>query len=59
MTATLRDKNDNDLASTRIIFAVKNTQVAPEAEITKNTTLDAVITLTKIGETVDYNTEWI
>lgn len=56
VTATLRDKNDNDLASTRIIFAVKNTQVAPEAEITKNTTLDAVITLTKIGETVDYNT---
>ncbi len=56
VTATLRDKNDNDLASTRIIFAVKNTQVAPEAEITKNTTLAAVITLTKIGETVDYNT---
>ena len=35
---------------------MKNTQVAPEAEITKNTTLAAVITLTKIGETVDYNT---
>ena len=56
VTATLRDKNDNDLASARIIFAVKNTQVAPEAEITKNTKLDAVTTLTKIGETVDYNT---
>ena len=55
MTATLQDNNSNDLASTRIIFAVKNTQVAPEAKITKKNTPDAVTTLTKIGEIVDYN----
>lgn len=55
VTATLQDNNSNDLASTRIIFAVKNTQVAPEAKITKKNTPDAVTTLTKIGEIVDYN----